>query len=150
MTGDFMNYKEILDEIGIPLVFSTSPLDGGGYYLPYAFEYGENGAIIVDGTIESDEQMEIITLHECGHKIKGTTLTKLSSSQLHVINEAKANRFMIHCKAIDYLEEIDYHACYYTPERFLTRFKLSVKEFYDMAAQEMEQIAIENQSQLIF
>ncbi|CDI46143.1 hypothetical protein BN927_01786 [Lactococcus lactis subsp. lactis Dephy 1] len=56
---------------------------------------------------------------------------------------------MIHCKAVDYLEEIDYNACYYTPERFLTRFKLSVKEFYDMASQEMEQIAAENQSQLI-
>jgi len=57
---------------------------------------------------------------------------------------------MIHCKAVDYLEEIEYNACYYTPERFLIRFKLSVKEFYDMAAQEMEQITIENMDELIY
>lgn len=135
-----MNYKEILDEIGVTLQFSPRHLDGAGYYIPFAFGYGENGVIIIDGLIKSSEEVELIILHECGHKIKGTTLTKLSSSQLHVVNEVKANRFMIHCKAEDYFEEIDYQCEYYTPERFLNRFKLSVSEFYDIAEQEMHDI----------
>ena len=145
-----MDYKEILDDIGVVLQFTPHHLDGGGYYLPYAFEYGENGVIMVDGLLDSEEDIEFVILHECGHKIDGQILTKLSPPQLHIINEAKANRFMIHCKAEDYLEEIDYQINYFTPERFLTRFKLSVKEFYDIAEQEMEKIAFENRSQLVF
>lgn len=143
-----MDYHDILRETGIVLIWAPE-LHDKGFYVPYAEEcQSENGIIFVRLGLSEDET-ECVILHECGHKIKGRTLSKLSPCQLHIINEAKANRFMIHCKAIDYLEEIDYNACYYTPERFLTRFKLSVKEFYDMAAQEMEQIAIENQSQLI-
>ena len=67
-----------------------------------------------------------------------------------IINEAKANRFMINSKAKDYLEEIEYHINYYTPDRFLNRFKLSVDKFYDMAEQEMEKIAFESRTKLIY
>ena len=129
-----MNYKEILDEIWIPLVFSTSPLDGGGYYLPYAFEYGDNGAIIVDGTLDSEIETECIILHECGHKITGRILSKLSPPQLHIINESKANRYMIHCKAeewLNYMDDEDRE--YISIERFLNWCELNVREFYDMA-----------------
>ena len=144
-----MNYHDILRETGIVLIWAHE-LHEKGFYIPYAEEFQSENGIIFIRLGMSEEETECVILHECGHKIKGTTLTKLSSYQLHIINEAKANRFMIHYKAIDYLEEIEYHINYYTPERFLTRFKLSVKEFYDIAAQEMEKIAFENQAQLIF
>lgn len=144
-----MDYKEILDEIGVPLLLSPEPLKGGGYYLPNAFEFGENGALVADGTLNG-EALELVVLHECGHKITGCTLSKLSAPQLHIVNEAKANRFMIHRKAEDYLIEVDYMADYFTPERFLQRFKLSVELFYDMAAQEMEEIANSNKHLLIY
>ncbi len=144
-----MDYQEILDEIGVPLILSPEPLDGGGYYLPYAFEFGEEGVLIGDGTLDG-EGLELVVLHECGHKITGCTLSKLSAPQLHIVNEAKANRFMIHCKAKDYLIEIDYMVNYFTPERFLQRFKLSVELFYDMADQEMKKIAKENKHLLVY
>lgn len=144
-----MNYQEILDEIGVPLLLSPAPLIGGGYYLPDAFEFGENGALVADGTLDG-EKLELVVLHECGHKITGCTLSKLSAPQLHIVNEAKANRFMIHCKAKDYLVEIDYMVNYFTPERFLQRFKLSVESFYDMADQEMKKIVKENRHLLTY
>lgn len=143
-----MNYKEILDEIGVKLLFSPSHLDGGGFYIPNAYEFGENGVIIVDGFLESSEDIELVVLHECGHVIEGTMLTKLSCPQLHIINEVKANRFMIRNKAEDYLSEIDYQVTYFTPERFLNRFRLSVQEFYDIAEQEMKFIVAEHRMEL--
>ena len=144
-----MDYHDILRETGIALIWAPE-LHEKGLYIPYAEEcQSENGIIFVNPNLD-DNETEFVILHECGHKIKGTTLTKMSSSQLHIINEVKANRFMIHCKAEDYLEEIDYQANYYTPERFLTRFRLSVQDFYYIAEQEMGKIALDNQSQLIY
>ena len=144
-----MDYQDILDEIGVQLLLSPEPVQGGGYYLPNAFEFGEEGVLIADGQLDG-EGLELVVLHECGHKITGCTLSKLSAPQLHIVNEAKANRFMINHKAKDYLIEIDYMATYFTPERFLQRFKLSVELFYDMASQEMEKVAKENRHLLIY
>lgn len=144
-----MDYQEILDEIGVPLLLSPIPLERGGYYLPNAFEYGEEGALVADGTLDG-EGLELVVLHECGHKITGCTLSKLSAPQLHIVNEAKANRFMISRKAEDYLVEVDYMVNYFTPERFLQRFKLSVELFYDMADQEMKKIANKNKHLLVY
>ncbi|WP_339011258.1 hypothetical protein VNN36_06160 [Lactococcus garvieae] len=62
-----MDYQEILDEIGVPLLLSPVPLERGGYYLPNAFEYGEEGALVADGTLDG-EGLELVVLHECGHK----------------------------------------------------------------------------------
>lgn len=144
-----MDYKEILDEIGVPLLLTSEPLDGGGYYLPDALAFSEEGVLVADGTLGS-EGLELVVLHECGHKITGCTLSKLSAPQLHLVNESKANRFMICCKAKDYLIEIDYMVEYYTPERFLSRFQLSVGKFYSMAEQEMKKIAKENRHLLVY
>ena len=144
-----MDYHDILRETGIVLIWAPE-LHDKGLYIPHAVECNsENGIIFVRSGLSEDET-ECVILHECGHNIKGHTLSKLSAPQLHIINEAKANRFMISCKAKDYLEEIDYHVYYYTPERFLNRFKLSVENFYDMAEQEMEKVAFEYRTQLVY
>ncbi|PCR98755.1 hypothetical protein RU85_GL001545 [Lactococcus garvieae] len=57
---------------------------------------------------------------------------------------------MISRKAEDYLVEVDYMVNYFTPERFLQRFKLSVELFYDMAEQEMKKIAKKNKHLLVY
>lgn len=136
-----MNYHDILRETGIILLWAPE-LHDKGVYIPYSKDNTSKNGIVIARLGLNDEETEFVILHECGHKIKGTTLTKLSSSQLHIINEAKANRFMIHCKAEDYFEEIDYQIEYFTPENFLNRFRLSVSEFYDIAEQEMQVIAM--------
>lgn len=135
-----MDYHDILRETGIVLIWAPE-LHDKGFYVPYAEEFqSENGIIFVRLGL-SEEETECVILHECGHKIKGRTLSKLSPPQLHIINEAKANRYMIHCKAEEWLDYMDAEDLeYVSVERFLNWCELNVKEFYDMAEQEIYSI----------
>jgi len=135
-----MDYHDILRETGIVLIWAPE-LHDKGFYVPYAEEcQSENGIIFVRLGLSEDET-ECVILHECGHKIKGRTLSKLSPPQLHIINESKANRYMIHCKAeewLNYMDDEDRE--YISIERFLNWCELNVREFYDMAEQEIYRI----------
>lgn len=135
-----MDYHDILRETGIVLIWAPE-LHDKGFYVPYAEEFqSENGIIFVRLGL-SEGETECVILHECGHKIKGRTLSKLSPPQLHIINEAKANRYMIHCKAEEWLDYMDAEDLeYVSVERFLNWCELNVKEFYDMAEQEIYRI----------
>lgn len=135
-----MDYHDILRETGIVLIWAPE-LHDKGFYVPYAEEcQSENGIVFVRLGLSEDET-ECVILHECGHKIKGRTLSKLSPPQLHIINESKANRYMIHCKAeewLNYMDDEDRE--YISIERFLNWCELNVREFYDMAEQEIYRI----------
>ncbi|WP_270513431.1 hypothetical protein [Lactococcus lactis] len=135
-----MDYHDILRETGIVLIWAPE-LHDKGFYVPYAEECkSENGIVFVRLGLSEDET-ECVILHECGHKIKGRTLSKLSPPQLHIINESKANRYMIHCKAeewLNYMDDEDRE--YISIERFLNWCELNVREFYDMAEQEIYRI----------
>ncbi|TYC48849.1 hypothetical protein ESZ50_06200 [Weissella muntiaci] len=97
-----MHYLDIVKSIGIPLIWSDEPIASKGFYLPNAKMISPVGALFVQSDL-SESEIENVVLHELGHKIDGDILTRLSAPQLHIINESKANRFMIHKKASEWI-----------------------------------------------
>lgn len=97
-----MHYLDIVKSTGIPLIWSDEPIASKGLYLPNAKIISPVGALFVQSDLPESE-IENVILHELGHKIDGDILTRLSAPQLHIINESKANRYMIHKKASEWI-----------------------------------------------
>ncbi|MDR2976893.1 MAG: hypothetical protein LBV19_06230 [Streptococcaceae bacterium] len=66
--------------------------------------------------------------------LEGQILTKLSIPQLHLVNEAKANHFMLERCAKDFLGYFEIIPEYIDVHNFLKTYGLS-KSLYDMAYQ---------------
>ncbi|MDR0298496.1 MAG: hypothetical protein LBI13_00155 [Streptococcaceae bacterium] len=95
--------------------------------MPLALEYRDKGVVFIRINL-CEQEIETVVCHEIGHLLKGSVLTKLSPTQLHLINKARMNRFMLK----NYLSSYDTTPEYIDVYRFLDLYHLA-KSLYDMA-----------------
>lgn len=126
-----MKSLEILEKLGISYIFITTPEKAGAYLDEFNLIY------LSDNLNESE--LENFVLHETWHAMSKDFLTKLSSSQLKMIQEAKANQYMIHKRCEAYLSAYDNKPDYIDIESFLNYFELDIN-FYDLAEREFKQL----------
>lgn len=126
-----MKSLEILKKLGISYIFITTPEKTGAYLDEFNLIYLSNNL--------SKDELENIILHETWHAMSKDFLTKLSSSQLKSIQEAKANQYMIHKRCEAYLSAFDNKPDYINIEGFLNYFNLDTN-FYELAEREFRQL----------
>lgn len=131
-----MNYRDILRETGIEILWMPPDYSEKGTYLPACPEFPK-GAVMIKITL-SPIETECVILHEIGHLLEGSVLSKLSAPQLHIINESKANRFTVQNVISEWLETLDGNYEYATAERFCASYKLDIKEYGLIAEQEIK------------
>lgn len=116
-----MNWKDIINEAGIEVIWIEKEYSEDGSYIPKCSLY-PNGAIILNLSLE-EECIEYIALHEIGHLVSGRTLIQVNECLKHLEhcrNEAKANRFLLRKKAPEFVEANDYNHVWATPEKLCT------------------------------
>ena len=116
-----MNYKEILKETGIEFLWLPIEFNKKGIFIPKCPEF-PHGAIGVRINVP-EECVDYVALHEIGHLVSGKTLIQVNECLKHLEhcrNEAKANRFLLHKKAPEFVEANDYNHVWATPEKLCT------------------------------
>ncbi|MEY8458624.1 hypothetical protein [Lactococcus ileimucosae] len=122
-----MDYKKLLEELEITIIWVEQPLQNGAWYCPNATNLGKNGAIFVSVGLEEYEIIEKV-LHEIGHYKTGEPIFSHSAPNLHIKNEGKARRFTLKQYLPEYLDSgIEYSMM--SISGFLDYFGLD-KDFY--------------------
>lgn len=122
-----MHYREIINETGIELLWMPKEYAEKGTYIPPCLEF-KSGAVSLRLDL-TEKETEVVFLHECGHLLDGTILRKLSAPQLHIVNEAKANKFMIHHKIPEWVDSHNGEEEYCTAERFCSYLNLNFSDY---------------------
>ncbi|MEY8538382.1 hypothetical protein AALM99_08000 [Lactococcus muris] len=122
-----MDYKKLLKELNITIIWVKQPLENGAWYCPNATNLGKNGVIFIFSGLEEHEITEKV-IHEIGHYKTGSTIFPHSIPNVHVKNEGKARRFTLKQYLLEYLDsDIDYSMM--SISGFLDYFGLD-KDFY--------------------
>ncbi|MDR0299153.1 MAG: hypothetical protein LBI13_03605 [Streptococcaceae bacterium] len=128
-----MDYKEILKELGCEILRAETS-EKVGLYIE------EFNIIFLSANLDGIE-LENYTLHEVAHALSGDILTHLSSAQLKIVQEAKANRFMIQQQAEEWLGSYEVRPEAIDISNFLEYFHFPAS-FYDMAQKEFEKLLV--------
>lgn len=135
-------YSEKAKEYGIKLVWSNKEIKSGGYNIAGTFKGHETGVIFIQNNL-SEIETENVFNHELGQLLKGDPITELSAPALHMNSEAKANTYMIHEKAVEWVRSFDgNYDCGLSPEQFLLWAGFDVKTFYYMAEREIRDVVL--------
>lgn len=130
-----MDYREILREMDIEMLWMPKEYVEKGTYLPPCPEFPQGAVAVRVNLLECET--EFVILHEIGHLLEGAILSRLSPPQLHIVNEAKANRFAIKNKLSEWLDQLDGQYEYATAERFCSTYHLSFNDYGIIAEQEI-------------
>ncbi|WKF72469.1 hypothetical protein QYM42_08770 [Lactococcus lactis] len=130
-----MHYREIINETGIEVIWMPSEYFERGTYLPICSEF-PNGGIAIRLN-QTEDEIEFTFLHECGHILDGRILRKLSPPQLHIVNEGKANQFLIHNKVSEWVDSHEGLQEYCTAERLCNYLSLNYNEYGGYAEREI-------------
>lgn len=116
-----MNWKDIINETGIEVIWIEKEYSENGSYIPKCSLY-PNGAIILNLKLD-DQCIECVALHEIGHLVSGKTLVFVNKRLKHLEhcrNEAEANRFLLRNVAPEFVEANDFNAVWASPEKLCT------------------------------
>lgn len=122
-----MDYKKLLAELEITIIWVHEPLQNGAWYCPNATNLGPNGVIFIFVGLEEHEITEKV-IHEVGHHKTGSPIFSCSAPNVHVRNEGRARRFTLRQYLPQYLDSgIDRSIM--SISGFLDYFELD-KDFY--------------------
>ncbi|MBB5887717.1 hypothetical protein [Lactovum miscens] len=129
-----MTYKDLLNFLGVKIFWCHFEDEKFGIYID------KYKIIFLSDNLTEKETINFI-LHETAHALNKDILTKLSSEHLKMIQEAKANQYMIHKRCEAYLSAYDNKPDSINIESFLKYFNLDVN-FYELAEREFKQLLI--------